>query len=502
MNNRTWASVVIGTVLLGNMACATPQSGRQPRAAAQATFYRVWQGFQKPGLAPHSLEKGLPSFMKETVDLYGSAGILNQYLVVMPPKGKFANIPDELALVALASEDEYKAVRQTPAGQKYSDRHWDLFSKETASSAKKFVNYEVEKPAKLESGTAYSMFNPKFDWSEGYTLAFVGARKPSLSKDAFLDRLKNHIEMARDVMGPRGLQGYIVFAHDDYEVAYLNWNSQKAHDLTMKDPAAGKVFEDAEQIMERVMYEPAQKHIAGEEVDFNKVYLANAPERRALVVVTSHSRLGTTGKKTGYYLPEVAHPYAALVGGNIQVDIASINGGKAPLDPNSLDLKDPTNGRLFAESAFQRKISNTLRLDRVDLSQYQAILFAGGHGTMWDFRETLAVQRAIREVYERNGIVAAVCHGPAALVDVKLSKGEYLIAGKQVTGFTNEEENAVGLTNVMPFLLEDALTSRGATFSEAPLWQPKVVVDGRLVTGQNPASAEGVGEAIAELLKK
>ena len=136
----------------------------------------------------------------------------------------------------------------------------------------------------------------------------------------------------------------------------------------------------------------------------------------------------------------------------------------------------------------------------IDPADYGAILFAGGHGTMWDFAESKPAQDLIRGIYEAGGVVAAVCHGPAALVNATLSNGEPLVKGKAIAGFSDAEEDAVGLTDVMPFLLESQLVLKGARYSKAPLWQTHVAVDGRLITGQNPASARGVGAAVADAL--
>lgn len=222
---------------------------------------------------------------------------------------------------------------------------------------------------------------------------------------------------------------------------------------------------------------------------------------KVLIVVTSHSQLGTTGKPTGYYLSEVAHPYAKFAEAGFEVDIASPEGGKAPMDPNSLDLNDKTISTLMKDSKFESKLKETLKLRAVDLSKYKAIVFAGGHGTMWDFPDG-DVPQAIKKVYENNGVVAAICHAPAALVNAKLSDGTYLVSGKKVTGFSNAEEDAAKLTQIMPFLLETTLVDRKAKYEKSPLWKEKVVVDGRLVTGQNPASAEGVGAAVVKILKK
>ncbi|HEU4537166.1 MAG TPA: type 1 glutamine amidotransferase domain-containing protein, partial [Polyangiaceae bacterium] len=142
----------------------------------------------------------------------------------------------------------------------------------------------------------------------------------------------------------------------------------------------------------------------------------------------------------------------------------------------------------------------SLRPDQVDPAAYDAVFYAGGHGTMWDFPDDAALARIAAAVYERGGVVAAVCHGPAGLVNVKLSSGEWLVAGREVAAFTNDEERAVGLAEVVPFLLADRLVERGARHRPAPNFQANVVVSGRLVTGQNPASARGVGDAIVALL--
>jgi putative intracellular protease/amidase len=201
----------------------------------------------------------------------------------------------------------------------------------------------------------------------------------------------------------------------------------------------------------------------------------------------------------------VSHPVFALLEHGFAVDdidIISPQGGNAPMDPNSRDLSDPINKQFLDRPELVTKLEHTLRPADVRISDYAAILFAGGHGTMWDFPQATELLAIAATIYEQDGAVAAVCHGPAALVNLKLSNGQYLVAGKTVAAFTNKEEEAVGLTNVVPFLLESTLIERGAKHQEAPLWQENVVVNGRLITGQNPASAAGVGEALAQLLTK
>lgn len=222
---------------------------------------------------------------------------------------------------------------------------------------------------------------------------------------------------------------------------------------------------------------------------------------KVLIVVTSHSQMGTTGEKTGYWMGEVTHPYKELVDAGIEVDIASIAGGKAPVDERSLAEADATNQWFMANNQHNTKLQQTLKLADLTASEYKAVLFAGGHGTMWDFPQDKVLQQFAADIYQSNGIVAAVCHGPAALLNIKLADGRYLIAGKQVTGFTNAEEEQVKLTQVVPFSLQDQLVQRGAHFNAAANWQEKVVVDQRLVTGQNPQSAAAVGQALVSLLQ-
>jgi putative intracellular protease/amidase len=219
---------------------------------------------------------------------------------------------------------------------------------------------------------------------------------------------------------------------------------------------------------------------------------------KLLIVLTSHASKGSTGAPTGYYLSEVTHPLALFEKAGLKVEFASIQGGKPPVD--GLNLDDAINAKYWNDAAFQTAISTTAKLSEVDPKRYAAVFFAGGHGTMWDFADSRAVQQVTRAIYEAGGVVGAVCHGPAALVNVRLSNGDYLVKGRRVAAFTDSEEKAVGLSEVVPFLLASTLEKRGATHVPAANWQAQVVTDGRLVTGQNPASAHGVGEAMIKAL--
>lgn len=218
-----------------------------------------------------------------------------------------------------------------------------------------------------------------------------------------------------------------------------------------------------------------------------------------MFVVSGHTDLGETGVETGFFLSEVAHPWRVLTDAGYTVDFVSPAGGKVQMDPKSHDLDDPINVAFLA-SADAKELTGTLKPEAVDPTQYSAIFYAGGHGAMWDFPGSEALAGLAAQIWDNGGVVAAVCHGPAGLVNIKLADGSYLVDGKRLTAFTNAEEAAVKLTDTVPFLLATTLEERGATHVPAPNFAEHVVVDGRLVTGQNPASATEVGRSIVKLL--
>ncbi|MDO5614960.1 MAG: type 1 glutamine amidotransferase domain-containing protein [Cruoricaptor ignavus] len=219
-----------------------------------------------------------------------------------------------------------------------------------------------------------------------------------------------------------------------------------------------------------------------------------------LFVVTSNNVKGDTGIPTGFNLSEVTHPLEKLEEAGLKIEFASPKGGEAPLDGMEDFENDKVSAAYWQNEAFRNAIANTQKMSEVDTSKYSAIFFAGGHGTMWDFRGNTDIQKAIREIYENGGVISAVCHGPVALVDVKLSDGTYLVSGKNVASFTNGEEEEVQATNIVPFLLADALEANGATHKNTPNWSDTVVTDGRLVTGQNPQSAASLGVELAKVI--
>ena len=225
-------------------------------------------------------------------------------------------------------------------------------------------------------------------------------------------------------------------------------------------------------------------------------------QHRVLYVLTNHSQMGDTEQRTGFYLSELTHPYYIIRDAGYPVDLASPLGGPAPIDPSSLDMDDPINQRFFNDVEALRAVQVTQALPDIDLSQYHAIVFAGGHGTMWDFSVSPSVKSAITQIYEQGGIVAAVCHGPAALIDVKLSDGSYLVDGKKVSVFTDKEEKLVGLETVVPYLLESKLIEQGGINASKGPWEDSAVADQRLITGQNPQSASSLGKLIVQELSK
>ncbi|MFF4648589.1 type 1 glutamine amidotransferase domain-containing protein [Streptomyces sp. NPDC001380] len=222
--------------------------------------------------------------------------------------------------------------------------------------------------------------------------------------------------------------------------------------------------------------------------------------RKVLLALTSHDRLGDTGRTTGFYLSEAAHPWKVLTEAGHEVDLVSVRGGRPPMD--GVDTSDPVQQAFLDDPRISAQLAATRRPEDVDPADYDAVLYVGGHGTMWDFPGSTALAGIARDVWEAGGAVAAVCHGPAGLVGITLSDGSPLVAGRRLAAFTNAEEAAVGLTDVVPFHLQTRLEELGAEHSAAENFAAHVVVDGRLVTGQNPASATGVGEALAEVLDR
>jgi putative intracellular protease/amidase len=224
---------------------------------------------------------------------------------------------------------------------------------------------------------------------------------------------------------------------------------------------------------------------------------------KILMVMTSHDQLGNTGKKTGFWLEEFCAPYYTFLDAGVDVTVASPKGGQPPLDPKSdtPEGKTALTERFKGDPAAQKVLANTVRLSSVKSADYDAVFYPGGHGPMWDLAEDPLSIALIESFYNTGKPVALVCHAPGVLRHVKID-GEPLVKGKRVSGFTNSEEEAVQLTHVVPFLVEDELKKLGGRFEKVPDWQPFSIIDGRLITGQNPASSHAVAVDLLKVLKE
>lgn len=227
--------------------------------------------------------------------------------------------------------------------------------------------------------------------------------------------------------------------------------------------------------------------------------LAAAPAEKKVLIVVSSLDKKTERLVGGYWLPELTHPVAVFDKAGVDYELASPAGGFAPFD--GFDLKDEATLAFWTNPEHRNRLGTTRRLADVNPADYAAVLLVGGHGPMWDFVNNPQLDAIVRAVYEQGGLVTAVCHGPAGLLGVTLSDGSPLLKGRRITGFTAEEEVARKYDTIVPFELESALVAAGARFSEAPIFEPKVIVDGRIITGQNPASATPLGEAIVTALR-
>ncbi|MGF9658041.1 type 1 glutamine amidotransferase domain-containing protein [Pantoea agglomerans] len=225
---------------------------------------------------------------------------------------------------------------------------------------------------------------------------------------------------------------------------------------------------------------------------------------KILMVLTSHDELGTTGKKTGFWLEELAAPYYAFLDAGAEITLASPKGGQPPLDPKSDEPDSQTDEtrRFHADSAAQAVLASTVKLDTVDQAAFDAVFYPGGHGPLWDLANDKHSISLIEQSLQAGKPVALVCHAPGVLRDVKNADGTPLVKGKKVTGFTNSEEEGVGLTEVVPFLVEDVLKQNGGLYSRGDDWQSYTVQDGLLITGQNPGSSAETAKVLLASLAK
>ena len=231
--------------------------------------------------------------------------------------------------------------------------------------------------------------------------------------------------------------------------------------------------------------------------------MKNNKQKEILVVLTSHSDLGNTGNKTGFWIEEFTTPYYYMVDNGANVTLASPDGGQPPIDPTSDKPENQTEStkRFKNDEALQEKLSKTHKLSEVSAKEYDAVFYPGGHGPLWDLAESEFSARLIESFYNADKPVAFVCHAPAALKKVKDASGEPLVKGKKVTGFTNSEEEQAGLTEVVPFLVEDMLKDNGGIYSKTSDYEEYALEDGLLITGQNPASSQKVAELLLNQLE-
>ena len=221
-----------------------------------------------------------------------------------------------------------------------------------------------------------------------------------------------------------------------------------------------------------------------------------------LMVLTSHDQLGNTGKKTGFWLEEFAAPYYVFKDAGVQITLASPQGGQPPLDPKSDDESAQTDAtrRFKADAEAQKQLASTVPLSSVKADAFDAVFYPGGHGPLWDLAEDAQSIALIEQTFAAGKPLALVCNAPGVLRHTKAPDGTPLVKGKKVTGFANTEEDAVQLTDVVPFLVEDMLKANGGVYSKGPDWAPYVLTDGTLITGQNPASSEPGAQAVLQLL--
>ncbi len=226
--------------------------------------------------------------------------------------------------------------------------------------------------------------------------------------------------------------------------------------------------------------------------------------KRVLMVLTSHAELGNTGEKTGFWVEEFAAPYYTFIDAGIRVSLASPAGGQPPIDPKSelADFQTESTKRYDEDNTAQALIANTAKLADVNAADFDAVFYPGGHGPLWDLTDNVDSISLLENFLAANKPIAAVCHATAAFLNIKNAAGEYVVNGKAVTGFTNSEEEAVQLTDVVPFLLEDELIKRGGDYQKVADWNAFAVQDGLLISGQNPASSELAAEKLLAHLNK
>ncbi len=225
---------------------------------------------------------------------------------------------------------------------------------------------------------------------------------------------------------------------------------------------------------------------------------------KILMVLTSHDQMGDTGHKTGFWLEEFTAPYYVFRDAGADITLASPKGGQPPVDPNSEadDALTETTERFMSDAHAKEMLASTKKLSDVDMNEYDAIFYPGGHGPLWDLANDETSIALIKKAYDQDKVIGAVCHAPAVFKNVFIKPEQNIVGGRKVTAFTNTEEDAVQLTNIVPFLVEDMLKDNAGDYTRGDDWAPHIVVDGKLITGQNPASSEGAAKAVVQALQE
>ena len=228
-----------------------------------------------------------------------------------------------------------------------------------------------------------------------------------------------------------------------------------------------------------------------------------AQEETKLLMVLTNTAIDDKGQSTGFWFSELTHFYHVFDGTEFHIDFVSPKGGNAPIDPTSIENLDEISLQYYEDTNFKKSLTNTNSPSEINVKDYSVIYFVGGHGAMWDFSDDSLLQKITTQIYENNGIASAVCHGTAGLLNTKLSNGNYLIQNKEITGFSNIEESIVGKTNSVPFLLQDKIENRNGNYNKNFIpFTSNVVIDGRIITGQNPNSTTEVAKAILDYLNR
>ncbi|GGY72675.1 type 1 glutamine amidotransferase domain-containing protein [Marinobacter zhanjiangensis] len=224
---------------------------------------------------------------------------------------------------------------------------------------------------------------------------------------------------------------------------------------------------------------------------------------KVLMVLTSHDQMGDTGHKTGFWLEEFTAPYYVFRDAGADITLASPKGGQPPVDPNSEaeDALTDSTRRFSEDDQARQALASTKKLGDVNIHEFDAVFYPGGHGPLWDLADDADSIKLLEEANKADKVIGAVCHAPAIFRHPESPNGDYFVRGRTVTGFTNSEEEAAGLTSVVPFLVEDMLKENGGNYSRGDDWAPHIVVDGNLITGQNPASSEGAAKAVLQALQ-